>query len=391
MKKIGLVLSQPPGYSETFFNSKIKGLQDKGHEITLFTGHSKETYKLCMHKKSPQVNKFLLLQAFNVCLVGFKLLPHIKAVQKFMKLERRGGSSIKRIFEKIYLNANLLQFKGDWLHYGFATLVFDRELVAQAVGAKMAVSFRGFDINVYPLKYPNCYQLLWKQVDKVHTISAYLLEKAYLLGLTKAIPSQIITPAVDLKVFPKRAINRTSNALKIVTIARFNWIKGIDYLIEVATYLKKANLDFEWQLIGSGHPFERERYVYHIHEAGLEHLVILKGELSHQVTLQMLTVADVYVQTSLNEGFCNAVLEAQAVGVPCVAFKVGGLPENISDTKTGWLIEPYDVNAMARTIIKISEFETTEKDEIAKLAINRVRGNFDLDAQKLTFHEFYTC
>ena len=84
MKKIGLVLSQPPGYSETFFNSKIKGLQENGHEVILFTGPCQVTYKLCKHKKSPSVNRFLVLQVFNMCLVGLTLLPHITTVKRFI-------------------------------------------------------------------------------------------------------------------------------------------------------------------------------------------------------------------------------------------------------------------------------------------------------------------
>lgn len=387
---IGIVLSKPPGYSETFFNSKIKGLQENGHEVILFTGPSRETYILCTHRKSPRVYTFWLFQLWHMCVSLLKLLAHIKAVRKFITLERQQGCSSKRVFEKIYLNTNLLQFKGDWLHFGFATLAFDRELVAQAVGAKMAVSFRGFDINVYPLKHPDCYQLLWRQVDKVHSISNYLIEKAHVIGLAKAVPSQIITPAVDFKSLPERSVKEVTNTLKIVTIARFNWMKGIDYLIEVATCLKKEHLDFEWQLIGSGNTFERERYAFHIHEAGLEHQLIVKGELTHQATLQVLSAADIYVQTSLNEGFCNAVLEAQAVGVPCVAFNVGGLPENVIDSETGWLIEPYNATAMAKTIINISAFEASEKAKLSNRALKHVQSEFLLERQKQAFHEFYT-
>ncbi|MEO5991474.1 MAG: glycosyltransferase family 4 protein, partial [Ferruginibacter sp.] len=315
---------------------------------------------------------------------------HIKAVHKFIKLEYQEGSSIKRILKKIYLNAHLLKFKGDWLHYGFGTLAIERELIGQAVGAKTAVSFRGFDMNVYTLKHPECYQLLWKQVDKVQFISVYLLEKAYILGLPKRIPFQIITPAVDINLLPQRTVrNRTSSTLKIVTIARFNWIKGIDRLIEVAACLKKMHLNFEWTLIGAGNTLEKERYVYHIHEKGLENQIILKGKCSHNDALNSLVAADVYVQTSLNEGFCNAVLEAQALGIPCVAYKVGGLPENICDGETGWLIEPYDVAAMAKTIIEISVFTESEKAKISEQAIKRVQDKFNLEQQKQAFHEFY--
>jgi len=386
---IGIILSKTPGYSETFFNSKIKGLQENGHRVILFTGPTEKNYKGCEHIKNPKVHRFLLLQLFKMGLVGFQLLAHIKAVRNYFKLERQHGSTIKRTLEKIYLNSELLKFKGDWLHYGFATLALERELVAKAIGTKIAVSFRGYDINVYPLKHPGCYELLWKHVDKVHAISHYMLRQGWFLGLPKSVPYQIITPAVDLKNLPNRTIQDSYETIKIVTIARLHWIKGINYLLEVANCLKLANVNFEWLIIGSGQNAETERYLYHIHDKELTQQVILKGQCSHKETLNILKDCDVYVQTSLNEGFCNAVLEAQALGIPSVVFKIGGLPENIDDKKTGWLIAPYDVAVMAKTIIDISNLEFHEKEALAERSIERVRAAFNFEHQKQYFDEFY--
>src|SRR5690606_28909922 len=103
---------------------------------------------------------------------------------------------------KTYLNAHLLKANLDWLHFGFATMALGSETIAKAIGAKMAVSFRGFDINVYPIKHPECYNNLWKHVDKVHSISQYLLNKAISLGLSVETPFVIITPAVQLDALP---------------------------------------------------------------------------------------------------------------------------------------------------------------------------------------------
>ena len=120
--KIALVLAKPPGYSETFFNSQIKGLQENGHQVTLFTGPSKVLYTQCKHVKSPSVHRFFLIQVFKMVWVGFQLLTETQRVSKYFKLERSEGHSLKRIIEKIYLNSQLLKFKGDWIHFGFATL-----------------------------------------------------------------------------------------------------------------------------------------------------------------------------------------------------------------------------------------------------------------------------
>ncbi|MEZ4802533.1 MAG: glycosyltransferase family 4 protein [Gelidibacter sp.] len=387
--KIAIVLAAPPGYSETFFNSQIRGLIEEGHDVTLFTGNTSHAYKLCRHIMHPKVNRFYIVQICLMVIKGLSLLPTFKAVRTYFQLETEEGTPIKRIVEKIYINASLLKYKGDWIHYGFATMAVDRELVPQAVGAKMAVSFRGYDINVYPLKHLNCYGLLWRKVDKIHSISKYLLHIAYDLGLEQNTPFQIINPAMDLKSLPSYVKNNSKNKFKIATIARFNWIKGLEILTEVALKLKNAGIEFEWTLIGTGDISEKERYLYDINDKHLLSQIKNIGKISHEETLKILQESDMYVQTSLNEGFCNALLEAQAVGLPCVAFDVGGISENIIDGETGFLIEAFNLDKMVQKIKEILYLSLEEKSKISLKGIERVRKNFNIDKQKKEFNEFY--
>ena len=61
---------------------------------------------------------------------------------------------------------------------------------------------------------------------------------------------------------------------------------------------------------------------------------------------------DLFVLPSLNEGICNAALEAMASGLPVVATAVGGNPELIEDGHTGELVPPSDPEAMAGAILR---------------------------------------
>ena len=60
--KIGLLLSSPPGYSETFFTSKIKGLQAQGHSVLLITAATSQQFTGCKHKTHPRVAKSVGMQ-----------------------------------------------------------------------------------------------------------------------------------------------------------------------------------------------------------------------------------------------------------------------------------------------------------------------------------------
>ncbi len=388
---IALVLPQPPGYSETFIRSKIKGLQESGHDVILVTAATDQVFEACQHLQHPKVSQNRLVQVFKMVGVFLGLLPYLNPVLKFTKLEKREGTSIKRILEKLYINATLLKLKTDWLHFGFATMSLDRELVAKAIDAQMAVSFRGYDIDVYPLKYPNCYTTLWKHIHQVHSISSYLLNKAYSLGLSSEVRCQIITPAVDvdrLKLLPKHQ-TENSGKLKLLTIARLHWIKGIDELIETANYLKDKNIDFEWKVVGGGDSKHKERYLYHIYQKDLKSEIEFVGKQSHSKTLALLRQTDLYVQTSRSEGFCNAVLEAQALGKPCIAFDAGALSENIVHEQTGWVVPKGQPKLLGDKIIEVINCSVLENEKITQSAQERVKHKFNLEQQKEKFKQFY--
>ena len=392
--KIGIVLSNPPEYSETFFTSKIKGLQANRMEVVLFVQKNDSEFSLCETKVAPKVYGNFIKQSLSFLGVFISLLPFLKSVLTFIKLEKEAGSSILAILKKIYLNSHILRHKVDWLHFGFATQALGSELVAKAIGAKMAVSFRGFDINVYPLKHPNCYAKVWQNVDKVHSISNYLLEKTYGLGLSKLVPYSIITPAVDFVKINKSPISNPqspiSNTLPIiVTIARLNWIKGIDVAINAMKILKEKEIDFEYHIIGSGIGKDEERYKFQVYELGLTKNVFFQGKLSHIKTLDFLKDASLYIQPSYNEGFCNAVLEAQAFGKLCVVSNTGGLPENIHNNKTGWLVPKNNAEALANKLIEVIHLPEAEKQQISENAKQRVKELFTIEQQQEKFVEFY--
>ena len=46
----------------------------------------------------------------------------------------------------------------------------------------------------------------------------------------------------------------------------------------------------------------------------------------------------IYLQYSIQEGFCNAVLEAQALGLLTIVSDAEGLPENVIHGETGWVV-----------------------------------------------------
>ncbi|REG87730.1 glycosyltransferase family 4 protein [Winogradskyella sediminis] len=381
---IGLILSQPPGYSETFFKSKIKGLQASGYRVSLYVQKTDSTFKTCKVYKLPKVYKNTLFQLFALFWVLLRLMPYARRVIRFVRLEQEHQRENTQILKNIYINANLLKSNVDWLHFGFATLVLQREHVAKAIGAKMAVSLRGFDIDVYPMKHPNCYATLWQNVDKVHAISKYTLNQGYYHGLPETVASTIITPAVKWVNTEQRNASKTT---KIITVGRLHWMKGYLDILEALSLLKTTSDNFHYQIIGIGP--EEEAIKFTIHQLGLQNHVTLLGQQSHDSVFKYIEQAEVYLQYSHSEGFCNAVLEAQALGKLCVVSDGGGLPENIIDGETGWVVPKRQPKLLAKTLESVIALDATVKSQFSKQAKARVQHQFTLEQQRAKFVEFY--
>ena len=387
--KIGIVLSNTTSYSETFFISKIKGLQKHGFEVVLFVKQTNNGFNFCNIKKAPNINGFCILKS----IFGFLFLVLRKPLTlwKFIVFEKKSNVSFSKIFKKIFINQHILVSTNlDWLHFGFATQAIGRENLAKAIGAKMAVSLRGFDIGIYPLKNPKCYDLLWESIDKLHVISNDLLNLAYDNGFKKNVPYQKITPAIDTSFFINQSLNNSSNnnQLQLMTIGRLHWKKDYTSVIMALKNLKDRGLDFKYTIIGDGP--EEEKLKYLVYDLGLINNIIFTGKISQKEILIYFKKSHFYLQYSLQEGFCNAVLEAQSMGVLPIVSDAEGLSENVLNNKTGWVIQKNCPKLLAEKIVEVINLPESNKEIIRKQAIERVLKEFNLEKQQKEFIDFYT-
>lgn len=390
--KIGLVLPEVPQYSETFFKYKIKNLADEGYEVIIFSNkpESKNPDLNCKIKSAyPVYEESKIRQLIYTPFILLKTLTgNFKDSKKLIELERASGNSFTGSLKSLYINSHILLEKPDYLHFGFMTMTLKKENVAKAIGAKMSVSFRGYDINVYPLKNPGCYSEAWKNIDKVHTISDYLHAKAIAYGLPENVPFEKITPAIDTKQFSlKLQPGIIKSKLNILSIGRLNWIKDYETAISAVRKLKDKGIEVTYDIVGFGPEFERLNFC--AYQLGLEKDVIFHGKKKHSEINVMMENADIYLQTSMQEGFCGSVLEAQAKGLLCVVSDADGLKENVIDEKTGWIAERRNPLAFSDKIEMVIGLPEEKRKEIALNARKRVENDFNMTEQKIKFIKFF--
>ena len=214
---IGLVLSALPSYSETFIVSKIRCLVESRYIVSLFVDKYSKYCSIDIDIPiyyQPTVTRKYMLPIIIIPLI-FK---NPIVVLNFIRHERIANRSWVNIIKNIIMNSHILNKRLNWIHFEFATIGINRENIARAMKIKSAVSFRGFDIGLYPHNHQGCYNLLWKTIDKVHTISDDLYQQGIDLGLNPDIPMKKVTPAIDLDIFKSNNYLSLHNILKYLTI-----------------------------------------------------------------------------------------------------------------------------------------------------------------------------
>ena len=145
--------------------------------------------------------------------------------------------------------------------------------------------------------------------------------------------------------------NRLSNipyndeSTKIVTVGRFDYQKGYEYLIQVAEKVLAKMPDWTWEIYGSGKQDEVDKIKDLIIKNDLQDKLVIKGLEKNQDMIY--GDKGIYVMTSRYEGLPLVLLEAQQYNLPIVSFRCPTGPnEIVEDGVNGYLIDCCEVPSL---------------------------------------------
>ena len=169
----------------------------------------------------------------------------------------------------------------------------------------------------------------------------------------------------------KNSIGLSNENIVVGTIAHFYKTKGLEYLVNAAEFIVKEVKNVKFVIIGDG-----------ILEKEIKSLIISK-DLNENVLMlgyrqdavEIMKIFDIFVMSSIKEGFPFILLEAMAAGKAIVATKVGGIPEMIEDRKEGILVNSGDVKALSEAILGLINNKTLA-DTLAKNAREKIEKRF---------------
>jgi glycosyltransferase involved in cell wall biosynthesis len=180
-----------------------------------------------------------------------------------------------------------------------------------------------------------------------------------LFGPNIASKTHVIHCGVDTDLFRPEAKSSNSRPFTILCVASLNDYKGHSYLIDACKILRETGVDFVCLLAGDGEL--RQEIEQRIQNAELTKYVSILGWKTRNEINTLMANADVFVLPSIEtasgkkEGIPVALMEALAMELPVVATSISGVPELVSDSKTGLLVQEKDPQSLAEAIYLLYE------------------------------------
>lgn len=236
------------------------------------------------------------------------------------------------------------------------------------------------------LFYRTLARTLYAQASKVSAVLGFRPFWQQDLGVT-AQQMRVVYNGVSPEAFPPTAYKITPNPT-LVWVGRIDPLKDLATLIRAFAELKKQVPEATLRLFG---PVPKGNEAY---KASLNALIAdlkvegIRFEGPISPSAQAYQNADLFVLSSVSEGFPYVLVEAMFSGVPVVATRVGGVPEVLDGGRVGRLVPPQNPTALANGMLEVLQ-DPLHRKNMALLARNHALQNLTLSQMQEAYRDLY--
>jgi glycosyltransferase involved in cell wall biosynthesis len=230
---------------------------------------------------------------------------------------------------------------------------------------------------------------LFRQIARwTHGLAAVSAETARQFAEETGIPAgrfDVLSSGIDTVRFRPGDSPRAGGSVVLCCVGRLDPVKAHDNLIDAfARAVERGGPRLELRLLGDG-PCRASLEAL-VRERGLADRVKFLGMATD--VPEQLRESDAFVLASHREGRPTSIMEAMASGLPVIATRVGSIPELVDDGRTGLLVEPGDVEGLARAIGAIAA-DRPLRDRLAEEARRHAVAELSLDRMIEQYDAFY--
>lgn len=334
------------GGGEKWHSDTALFLSKKNYRIIVFTHKNSELYNNLKNQQG--------ISLFTVKIKSISFLNPIKIIQ------------LKKKFKILKIDIIIMNLPSDAKAAGWA---------AKKAGIKHIVYRRG---SAIPIKNSIINRYLFKSIITNIIANSEETKRTILQNNQNLFNKKLIKVLYNGININKFEFISNFNLIKknkitIGNAGRLDKQKAQKYLIDLAVILKHKNIDFEIKIAGKG-KLEHDLKAYAIQKKVDKNIEFVgfynnMNKFYHQI--------DVFVLTSLWEGFGYVLAEAAACGKPIIAFNLSSNPELIIHNKTGFLVKPFNVNKIAEYIINIKN-DKELRQQLSKNSRKMIEDKFSI-------------
>jgi len=245
------------------------------------------------------------------------------------------------IFPFLYLLSKLLRLRTiNGIHSPVIRVMYDFKGQMKKIGKyNRFLLYLGY-IYIKILKY---FLLRSKEIHVLNSMDKVLLEKMGYKGKIFLVP--------NFSFIEKPIINNNKEKFICLLVARLDdmYVKGLDLAIDIINRVLSINSNILFYIIGSG----KYQYLFKEMEKKYPNTIKVLGFMPGHTLIKIYGDASLLMLTSRLETFPLVTMEALYSGLPVLAFKNTGGPDDIIENESiGTLIEPYNTENFAREIVR---------------------------------------
>jgi len=205
-----------------------------------------------------------------------------------------------------------------------------------------------------------------------------LLKGQKITSIPNPIDTHVYKPGDRMEARRRLGLKEDRQYILFASQRATNENKGMDYLIEACRQLH--DLPQVTVLILGGHAEEVAP------QLSLD-AVPLGYVNDERRIVEIYQAADVFVLPSLSENLPNTIMEAMACGLPCVGFRMGGIPEEIDHKRNGYVAEYRNACDLANGIRWV--LTSAKSDELSRDCVRKVTQNYSQQSVALRYIDVY--
>lgn len=313
----------------------IKGHIEKGHEVVLVTGFSPG--------REGELLKNVEMPPFKIVEIP-EMVREVSPCKDFKALRKLREYFKKEKFDVVHTHSSKAGIIG--------------RIAARQAGVPVVVhtvhgqAFHAYEKPWKKLLYITAERIAAKYCDKIYAVAQAMIDQCVDAKVAPREKYMVVYSGMDTAAFAnarrnmelRQKLGIPENAKVIVTVARLFPMKGYEEMLPAAARLVKEFPDLHFLPVGDGPMYDELQK--QIADLGLSGNFHFAGLVPPHEVCDYIAQADLLWHLSLHEGLPRAVVQALAVGIPAIGYKLDGTPEVVLNGKTGYVTAPQDVDAV---------------------------------------------